>query len=32
MITLQIRYLPHRHGLTENQVQAIAAVIWGAGQ
>lgn len=32
MRTLQIRLLMRLHGLTESQAQAIAALIWGAGQ
>jgi len=32
MTRLQILYLRRLHGLTEAQAQAIAALIWGAGQ
>jgi hypothetical protein len=32
MNRLQIIYLRRLHGLTEAQAQAIAALIWGAGQ
>lgn len=32
MRTLQIKLLMRLHGLTESQAQAIAALIWGAGQ
>ena len=32
MNRLQILYLVRLHGLTEAQVQALAALVWGAGQ
>ena len=32
MTRLQILYLRRLHGLTEAQAQAIAALVWGAGQ
>jgi len=32
MKRLQIRFLVRAHGLTEAQAQAIAALVWGAGQ
>ena len=32
MRQIQIRLLMRAHGLTEAQAQAIAALIWGAGQ
>jgi hypothetical protein len=32
MTRLQLLYLRRLHGLTEAQAQAIAALIWGAGQ
>lgn len=32
MTRLQILYLKRLHGLTEAQANALAALIWGAGQ
>lgn len=32
MTRLQIIYLKRLHGLTEAQANALAALIWGAGQ
>ena len=32
MTRLQIKLLMRLHGLTEAQAQAVAALVWGAGQ
>lgn len=32
MIALRIAYLRRAHGLTESQANALAVLIWGAGQ